>query len=142
VLAFQNGSNGRAPNLKTQFEQFALEFARAPPWVLSGQAYDQRFEFRRDPRPAYSWLALKSPLAAHELPMPPQHGFRREQNEALTEQSARVLGPMDEFRDEKNQRQFLPPGEAWWAGLFPLQDAKLIPQQEDLQIFFAIRPSA
>lgn len=120
----------------------ALEFAIAPPWVLSGQADDQGFKVHCDSRPSRSCLALKRPLTAHQLPMPPQHGFRREQNEALTEQSARVLGPMDEFRDEKNQRQFLPPGEAWWAGLFPLQDAKLIPQQEDLQIFFAIRPSA
>ena len=131
MLAFEHVSNGGAPNTIAQFAQFALDFAIAPTRILSGQAHDQRFEFRRDTWPARSWLMSKGPLVAHEIPMPPQHGFRREQEQALAEPSSRVLGPLDQFASQHGQRQFLPPGETRRTGSIPLQDTYLLAQQQD-----------
>ena len=43
MLSFEDSSNGRAPNTIAKLAQFALDFAVAPAWVLSGQAHNQRF---------------------------------------------------------------------------------------------------
>lgn len=55
MLAFEHVSNVGAPNTVAKLEQRPLEFAIAPPGILSGQARNQRFEFLRDTRPAYRW---------------------------------------------------------------------------------------
>lgn len=88
MLTFEHVSNGGAPDAIAELAQFALDFAIAPTRVLSGQAHDQHFEFHRQTRPPRSWLVSKSPLVAHEISMPFQHGFRSEQEEALAQPGA------------------------------------------------------
>jgi hypothetical protein len=123
MLALEHVSYGGAPYTIAKLEQFSFDFAIAPTRVLSGQAHDQRFEFHYDTRSTRSWVVPKGPLVAHEIPMPPQHGFRREQQEALTEPGPRVLGPLNKFASQHGQRHFLPPGKTRWRSSAPLQDA-------------------
>ena len=82
VFAFEHVSYGGAPNPMAEFEQLSFDFAIAPTRVFSSQTHDQRFEFHCDTRSTHSSLAAKGPLVALEVPMPTQHGFRREQQEA------------------------------------------------------------
>jgi hypothetical protein len=88
------------PYAMAKLAQFALDFAIPPTRVLSGQTYDQCFQLSRNARPAYRWPVSKSPLAAHELPMPPQHGFRREQEQALAQPSTGVRGSLNKFASQ------------------------------------------
>ena len=98
--SFEDVSNGGAPHPIAQFVQFALDFARAPARILSRQAHSKRFEFRRNPWPAHKWSLSKRPLAVHQLPMPAQHGFWREQEQAVAQPGSRVPGPLDQFASQ------------------------------------------
>jgi hypothetical protein len=82
MLAFEHVSYGGASYTIAELEQFSFDFARAPPRVLSRQAHDQRFKFHCDTRSTHSRLVVKGPFTSHQIVVPPQHGFRREQEEA------------------------------------------------------------
>jgi hypothetical protein len=78
---------------------------------------------------------------SHKVAMPPQHRYRSEQEEALAQPSAGVLALLDQFASQYGQWHFLPPGKMRWTSSSPLQDAQLLAQQQDLQIFLIFRPS-
>ena len=55
--------------------------------------------------------------------MPAQHGFRREQEQALAQPGSRVLGPLDQFACQHGQWHFLTPSQTRRTGAIPLQEA-------------------
>lgn len=64
MMALKAISNSGASNSVAELKQLAFEFAVAPAGILSGQAHNQRFQFRRHARPACSFLLVKGPASA------------------------------------------------------------------------------
>ncbi len=53
----------------------------------------------------------------------------------LTEAPAGAGGQCRQFASENEQNEFLPARDAWWLGLFALEDTELLPQEQDFEIF-------
>ena len=54
----------------TQLEQLSLDLVVPPAGVLFRQTYDQRFQFRRYPRPAWISFSTEGPFATDQCSMP------------------------------------------------------------------------
>ena len=70
--------------------------------------------------------------------MPLEQGLGLEQEDDLTEPGASPIRPGRQFPSEDDQRELVPAGNARCTRLVPLEDAQLLPQEEDFQVFLVL----
>ncbi len=73
--------------------------------------------------------------------MPLEERVRFEQEDDLTEAAAGAGRQWCQFASEYKQDEFLPAGNARRGGLFALQNAELLPQEQDLNVLVVVSTS-
>ena len=105
----------------------------APGGILLGKPEDEGLDIRRDAWPPAPAATAERPLASDQLTMPREDGLRREERQALPPLRASAMGMLPELGDQHRKGEFLPARGTYPARLGPVQDAKLVAQEEDLE---------
>lgn len=116
-----------------------MNFAIAPPGILTSEPDDQCFQFSSNTGSPSRPPALERPFPADQCSVPLQHGIRLNYHNGLSEPQPCVGGQAGKFGRKHRKREFLAAGNAGWRGPFPLKNAELVSKQEELEIFLAIR---
>src|SRR6266849_2765669 len=127
-------ADGHVRTRASQLEQLALDPTISPPRVFAGQPQDQVDDLWIHRRPHSAWtLAKGSPLAAHELAMPPQ-------DRLWTGQKARPAPFGEPFDDRRQDHPIAgtPPRSA----TLPLQHPQLMPQGQNFTLELGLLPIA
>ena len=138
VVPLEDVADGRAAEGVAQLAQLAVDPAVAPAPVLGGEPQDQGFQLG-----GHGWSASRArprerPFPAHEVAVPAQHGRGLAQHQAAPERAA----PGDqagELGDQDGQGELLPAREPRRTPALPLQDAQLVAEQRDLEVFLVRR---
>jgi hypothetical protein len=79
-MTAQDAADRGRRDLIAELEEFALDAAIAPTWVLVSQAQNHLAQLIRDRRPTSPWAQAKGrPMLAHQFPMPAEQRGRREE---------------------------------------------------------------
>ncbi len=73
------------------------------------------------------------------MPLQQRVGFEQEHD--LTKPGPSAVRHGRQFAGEDEYGEFLPPRNAWCARLLPLQNAELMPEEQDLNILVMVRSS-
>ncbi len=84
---------------------------------------------------------VKVHFSPNKLAVPLQQRVRFEQEDDLTEAAAGAGGQSRQFAGEDNHREFVPAGNVWCVGMLALQNAELLPQKQNLDIFVMLSPT-
>ena len=103
-----------------------MDFSIAPAAILSGQPYDQVFNFRLDTWPAAFLLARIGPLMAHQFSVPFQYGFRLEEPDQINHLADRLARAGFQCRHQYGQRQLFCTSGLDRIFLFSYQEVELV----------------
>jgi hypothetical protein len=122
-----------------EFAQFSFQLVIAQARVVLRYADNPLLQFSVNGRASSLSLLLIGPFAPHDFTMPADHGHRLEQPHAVFQSLARMTGFPFQPHGYDRQRHLLPARNLRSSRLFSLDDPQLLAQQQDLQVFFALR---
>jgi hypothetical protein len=137
AVAPEDRADGRAADAVAQLDELAVYTQVAPGGVLVGEAQDERLEVAADGWSPAGAATAEGPLAADQLPVPLEHHLRREEHKAPPPRRAGAAGVPLQGGGHDREGELLPARGAHAAGLGALQDAELVPQEEDLEVSLA-----
>ena len=127
-------ANGRAGDLETQLEEFALQFAISPAGIFFCQTHNQVFKLGIEPGSTALAPTRIGPLAPHQFTMPPEHRFGLKNPEDLLELLGRSVRMAFEFVDQNSQDHFFCPGGLDRFLLFAGHDVELVAENQDFKV--------
>ena len=139
LVPLENITNSGTSNLVSQFEEFTLEVAVTPPWILGCEPQKQRFELGSNWRPSNGAATTEGPLASEQLAVPFQQRVRLEYHHDLREAIAASPAESDEPSANDCKAEVLTAGQARRMGMLAVEDAQLVAKQQDFKIFLVLR---
>jgi hypothetical protein len=133
--SFEHVPDRRTPDVMPEFAKLALQLAIAPRRIFLREAQEQSDNVGSKRWSAQWGLLLEGPFSANKLAVPLQQGVGLDEEDDLAEPGARLRTHRGQFADEDEEDEFLPARQAGRMRLFPLKDAELLAQEQDLSIF-------
>jgi hypothetical protein len=136
-VAPEDRADGRAPNAVALLGELPVDPEVDPGRILLGEPEAKGLDLHGDAWPP-SLATTERPWATDQVAVPPEHGFQREQHQALPPCRTSAMGVPPEHGDHDHESRLLPARWAHAAALGAMQDAELRARQEDLE---RLRPS-